>query len=83
MVFSLAGCTSIPRETVLMREVDATNISAYELRERLNRFALRFSGMVQSAADEIIAKCTDPEAKRIIFSGVYCSFWLLLSYGLR
>ena len=47
-----------------MKEVDAVNISAYELRIRLNSFANRFSGVVETSADEITEKCSDPQIQQ-------------------
>jgi hypothetical protein len=60
----LIGCTStIPSETSLMRQSENVNISAYELRDRLNVFATRFSNSIERAADQIISQTTDPEIK--------------------
>ena len=66
MVFSvvLIKCSAtIPADTKLMRESENVYISAYELRDRLNIFAVRFSNSVERAADKIISKSNDPKIK--------------------
>jgi len=60
----LTGCSStIPSETSLMRQTENVNISAYELRDRLNVFATRFSNSIERAADKIISQTADPKIK--------------------
>jgi hypothetical protein len=64
MSMILIGCSStIPSETSLMRQSENVNISAYELRDRLNVFATRFSNSIERAADKIMSQTADPKIK--------------------
>jgi hypothetical protein len=60
----LMYCSStIPSDTQLMREMNTDKVSAYELRNRLNVFAVRFSNTIERAADRISGLSDDPTIK--------------------
>jgi hypothetical protein len=68
-VFLLAlivpGCaTTIPQQSPLMEKVETVEISAYKLRLELNDITLRFSGIIEKAADEIAYQTDDPQVKQ-------------------
>ena len=54
---------SIPKQTALMEQVDAVQLSAQQIRVLLIDFSYRFSGLVEETADEIIYSDADPEIK--------------------
>lgn len=63
-VITLIQCGStIPTDTKLMRATENNKISSYELRDRLNVFATRFSNMVERSANQISAQTNDPQIK--------------------
>jgi len=59
----ISGCGSISSQSQLMKEAEVENVSRIELRNRLTNFTVYFAKIVESAADEIIAKSNDPEIK--------------------
>jgi hypothetical protein len=65
MSMLLTCCSAtLPMDTEFMRETEAAeNISAYELRDRLNAFAIKFSNSVERAADQIIAETDNADIK--------------------
>jgi len=60
LLLLFSSCASLPKESTLMQKAEVESISAYELRDRLNSFALQFAMEVERAADEIIAESNDP-----------------------
>lgn len=59
-----AGCQSARPYSELMEATSAVEMSARELRIRLTDFVARFSGAVESAAEEIATASDDPELRR-------------------
>ncbi len=55
-----AGCASVPKQTALMKEFGATDMTAAELRFRLHDFAIRYPGVIEQTALEIDTDNTDP-----------------------
>jgi len=62
-VFFFGCSTIIPSESKLMRDTNTENITSYELRNRLNVFSIRFSNIVERAADEIINSTDDQKIR--------------------
>ncbi len=55
----LYNCQTTDTHTGLETKLDDVRFSSQELRLRINNFAIRFSGIVESAADEIISNSDD------------------------
>jgi hypothetical protein len=57
----LNGCaTTVEKQSGFMQKMEITDMSSYELDGRLNEFAIRFAGVVEEAADNIIEQSDDP-----------------------
>ncbi len=63
-VFFNIGCTTVPQETIMMRDIEGVNMTSIELRIRLNELGKFFAGTIEEAADEIIKEADDIEAKK-------------------
>jgi hypothetical protein len=61
--FFQACAPSVPKQTALMEQVDAVQVSAQQIRILLIDFSYRFSGLVEETADEIIYSDADSEIK--------------------
>ncbi|MCP4898968.1 MAG: hypothetical protein GY906_18515, partial [bacterium] len=60
--FFTASCTSTaPTESRLMKESPNVTVSAPELRVKVRALAPRFSGIIETAADQIMRQTNDPE----------------------
>ena len=59
----IMGCGSISSQSQLMEKADVENVSRIELRNRLTNFTVYFAKIVETAADEIIAKSDDPQVQ--------------------
>jgi len=63
------GCARLfwedkPLQTRLMSKVGKTQMSAVELRSRVNELAVRIPGIIEKAADAIRETSTDPQVRR-------------------
>jgi hypothetical protein len=58
------GCTAVPTETVMMKDIEGVKMSATELGIRLNEFGKFFAGTVEEAADDIIQNTNNVEVKK-------------------
>ena len=63
------GCAQLswegkPIETRLMSKIGKTQVSAVELRSRVNELAVRIPGIIEKAADAIRETATDPRIRR-------------------
>jgi len=64
IVILYIGCsTTAPQRTHLMEEFSPEDVTAFDIRVRLNNFATLLSTSIENSADEITRKTTDPKIK--------------------
>lgn len=60
-VILLIGCsTTVPQRTKLMEQLSPEDVTAFDIRVRLNNYATFLSSRIEKAADEIASKSEDP-----------------------
>jgi hypothetical protein len=62
-LFIIACSTTAPQRTKLMNEFSPEDVTAFDIRIRLNNFALLLSSSIENTADQIIASTNDPVVK--------------------
>jgi hypothetical protein len=63
LLLLVSGCYTVPRQTRLMEQETVITVSAEELSIRVQALAIPFSGMIEDAADEIMAKSSDENVR--------------------
>ncbi len=63
LILLVSGCYTVPRQTRMMEQETEIRVSAEELRIRLQALAIPFSGIIEDAADEIMAKSSDESVR--------------------
>ncbi len=65
LVFPITGCEKlVPRRSIMMeREATTIKVSAAELRVRVQDLSIPFAGIIEEAADEIMAKSPDQNVR--------------------
>jgi hypothetical protein len=65
MMYPLTGCETLPKQSVLLQQQGKEfRMSVTELRILIQQKAYRFSAVIEQAADEIMAKSSDPIIRR-------------------
>lgn len=63
-IFLLGSCQSIETQTALESKLKKFTYNGEELRLRINNFAIRYTGIVEDAADQIISETNDFQIKQ-------------------
>ncbi len=63
LVLLVSGCYTVPRQTRMMQQETKITVSAEELSIRAQALAIPFSGIIENAADEIMAKSSDESVR--------------------
>jgi len=59
----ITGCGTISHQSKIMEKENVSNISKFELRNRLTNFTIYFAKNVERAADDIILRSDDPRIR--------------------
>jgi len=63
LILATAGCSTAPQESVILREHTDLKVSTSQLRYNVRSLAKPFSGIIEGAADRILAHATTPEER--------------------
>ena len=59
LILQISGCYTVPRQTRMMAQKTEIKVSAEELSIRVQALAIPLSGIIEHAADEVMAKSSD------------------------
>ena len=60
----LNSCKSVEPQTAMQNKLERLTYSSEELRLQINNFAIRYTGIIEEAADKIISQTNDPQIKQ-------------------
>jgi len=60
----LSSCQSTEPQTAMQNKLERLTYNSEELRLQINNFAIRYTGIIEEAADKIISQTNDPQIKQ-------------------
>jgi len=62
--YSLSSCQTTEPQTAMQNKLERLTYNSEELRLQINNFAIRYTGIIEEAADKIISQTNDPQIKQ-------------------